>query len=154
MVKVRDAIIAVTVMWFLYAVYVISSIQNTIVVVPNVGRTQNQNFNRDSFEQRQAIIHDAATKVQQQLVKDAFEHAWKGYSNVFGQDEWQPIARKARTWMNVGLTIIDSLDTLWITGMHHEFWKCRDWVVVSCCVCGMNIQTYEVLSFGAGTCRL
>lgn len=55
---------------------------------------------------------------RQQAVVDAFMHAWKAYKEyAWGQDELHPISRKPGTWFNLGLTLVDALDTMYIMGL-------------------------------------
>ena len=44
---------------------------------------------------------------------------------AWGQDELLPLSRSAGTWFNLGLTLVDSLDTLLIMGMRDEFLEAR-----------------------------
>lgn len=53
-----------------------------------------------------------------EVVRDAFRHAWKGYkSYAWGHDELKPISKTFGEWFGLGLTLIDSLDTMWIMGL-------------------------------------
>lgn len=55
---------------------------------------------------------------QQKAVVGAFQHAWKAYKKyAWGQDELLPMSRTHHTWFGVGLTLIDSLDTMYIMGL-------------------------------------
>lgn len=66
---------------------------------------------------------------RQQAIVDAFKHAWRGYKDyAWGKDELAPISKSYSQWFNLGLTLIDSLDTMWIMGLHTEFSEARDWV--------------------------
>ncbi|XP_022161998.1 endoplasmic reticulum mannosyl-oligosaccharide 1,2-alpha-mannosidase [Myzus persicae] len=69
---------------------------------------------------------------RQTAVLNAFKHAWKGYcSYAWGHDHVKPISRKYQDWFNLGLTIVDSLDTLWIMNLKKEFDEAREWVSTS-----------------------
>lgn len=60
---------------------------------------------------------------------EAFLHAWKGYKEfAWGEDELRPLSKTSSTWFGLGLTIIDSLDTMYIMNLHEEFEEARDWV--------------------------
>lgn len=49
---------------------------------------------------------------------DAFLHAWTGYRKfAWGHDELKPVSRSFSEWFGLGLTLIDSLDTMWILGL-------------------------------------
>lgn len=53
-----------------------------------------------------------------EAVRDAFRHAWKGYKEyAWGHDELKPISKSFGEWFGLGLTLIDSLDTMWIMGL-------------------------------------
>jgi mannosyl-oligosaccharide alpha-1,2-mannosidase len=46
------------------------------------------------------------------------KHAWKAYRTyAWGYDELQSISKSPSTWFGLGLTIIDSIDTLYIMNM-------------------------------------
>lgn len=66
---------------------------------------------------------------RQKAVVTAFKHAWKGYKDyAWGHDELKPLSKSHSTWFNLGLTMIDSLDTMWLMGLEKEFQESRDWV--------------------------
>lgn len=81
---------------------------------------------------------EAPTRIQNQLappnerqkaVVDAFRHAWAGYRKfAWGHDELKPVSRSFSEWFGLGLTLIDSLDTMWILGLKKEFGEARRWV--------------------------
>lgn len=55
---------------------------------------------------------------RQIAVLNAFKHAWAGYCKyAWGHDHVKPITKKYQDWFNLGLTIVDSLDTLWIMNL-------------------------------------
>lgn len=55
---------------------------------------------------------------QQDAVVDAFMHAWKAYKKyAWGHDELKPVSHGWQEWMGVGLTLVDSLSTMWIMGL-------------------------------------
>ncbi len=68
----------------------------------------------------------AAQKVRLQrlaAVKEAFEHAWSGYKKrAWMKDELAPVSGGwYTTFGGWAATLVDSLDTLWIMGLHEEF---------------------------------
>ncbi|XP_037547667.1 endoplasmic reticulum mannosyl-oligosaccharide 1,2-alpha-mannosidase [Nematolebias whitei] len=64
-----------------------------------------------------------------EAVRDAFRHAWKGYKDhAWGHDELKPISKSFGEWFGLGLTLIDSLDTMWLMGLKEEFAEARSWV--------------------------
>ena len=55
---------------------------------------------------------------EQEAIVSAFRHAWKAYrQHAWGKDELRPISKTYSTWFDVGLTMIDSLDTMYIMGL-------------------------------------
>ena len=66
---------------------------------------------------------------RQRSVVEAFKHAWQGYRNyAWGKDHLKPISKTQQTWFDLGLTLIDSLDTMLVMGLTEEFAEARDWV--------------------------
>ena len=66
---------------------------------------------------------------RQKAVVDAFRHAWKAYKrHAWGKDELMPVSKKSSDWFNLGLTLVDSLDTMWLMGLKEEFDEAREWV--------------------------
>ncbi|TWW66735.1 Endoplasmic reticulum mannosyl-oligosaccharide 1,2-alpha-mannosidase [Takifugu flavidus] len=64
-----------------------------------------------------------------EVVRDTFRHAWKGYKDhAWGRDELKPISKSFGEWFGLGLTLIDSLDTMWILGLKEEFTEAKSWV--------------------------
>lgn len=48
----------------------------------------------------------------------AFKHAWKGYKEfAWGHDHLKPISEGYHDWFGLGLSIVDSLDTIFIMGL-------------------------------------
>lgn len=56
-------------------------------------------------------------------VKDTFKKCWRSYrKHAWGYDELTPISlRGADTFSGWGATLVDSLDALWVLGLHDEF---------------------------------
>ncbi|KAG8231497.1 hypothetical protein J437_LFUL007668, partial [Ladona fulva] len=66
---------------------------------------------------------------RQKAVVAALKHAWTGYRHfAWGHDHLRPISATSQDWFSLGLTLIDALDTLLITGLHEEFEEARTWV--------------------------
>lgn len=58
------------------------------------------------------------------------KHAWRGYrEHAWGRDELKPISGRGQdNWGGMGVTLVDSLDTLWIMGLKKEFEEAKQWV--------------------------
>ncbi|GAB1607422.1 endoplasmic reticulum mannosyl-oligosaccharide 1,2-alpha-mannosidase-like isoform X1 [Argonauta hians] len=68
------------------------------------------------------------SKRQKSVIK-AFNHAWSAYQKfAWGHDELRPVSKSYHDWFGIGLTLIDSLDTMYIMGLHAEFNESRNWV--------------------------
>ncbi|CAM9163978.1 unnamed protein product, partial [Discosporangium mesarthrocarpum] len=63
-------------------------------------------------------------------VKEAMKHVWSKYRQfAWGADELAPKSKRGKeNWGSMGVTLVDSLDTLWLMDMKAEFWEARDWV--------------------------
>ena len=63
------------------------------------------------------------TNDRQRAVVGAFKHAWTAYSNyAWGHDHLKPISQKAHDWFGLGLTLVDSLDTMYIMNLMEGGW--------------------------------
>jgi len=66
---------------------------------------------------------------RQKAVVDAFKFAWTNYRRFsWGEDHLRPISKTGQNWFGLGLTIVDSLDTMLIMNLREEFAEARDWV--------------------------
>ena len=66
---------------------------------------------------------------RQKAVVEAFQHAWKAYKKyAWGEDELKPISKESSEWFDLGLTLVDALDTMWVMGLSDEFDEAREWV--------------------------
>lgn len=70
---------------------------------------------------------------RQKAIVDAFKHAWKAYKTyAWGYDELRPLSKTGTSVdFGLGMTIIDSLDTIWLMGLQEEFDEARNWVATS-----------------------
>ena len=66
------------------------------------------------------IPHSAkrVNNAQQKAIIEAFQESWSAYRKyAWGHDEFHPISKGHSEWFGVGLTILDSLDTIIIMGL-------------------------------------
>ena len=62
-------------------------------------------------------------------MKEGMQWAWKGYrAYAWGEDELLPHSQQSNRWFGLGLTLIDSLDTLQMMGLETELGEAREWV--------------------------
>ncbi|WIA16245.1 hypothetical protein OEZ85_012956 [Tetradesmus obliquus] len=87
-----------------------------------------------------------SAKERQDKVRNAIAWAWAGYrQHAWGHDEVNGLSKTPRGWFNMGLTIVDSLDTLMIAGLHEEVQQARHWVANHLQFKdGNNVQFFEV----------
>ena len=71
------------------------------------------------------LFEERATRVKESML-----HFWNSYrKHAFGHDELRPLSKSYRdNWGHIGLTLIDSLDTLWLMGLTEEFNEAVTWV--------------------------
>ncbi|WIA40463.1 hypothetical protein OEZ86_013819 [Tetradesmus obliquus] len=70
-----------------------------------------------------------SAKQRQEHVRKAISWSWEGYRKyAWGSDEVDVINHTPKAWFNLGLTIVDSLDTLIISGLNEEYQQARHWV--------------------------
>lgn len=82
-------------------------------------------------------------------VRDAFLHAWNAYKRyAWGADELKPLSKRGHdTFCNIGITLLDSLTSLWILGLRSEFEEARNWVRDSLDFgkCNREVSVFELI---------
>jgi len=70
-----------------------------------------------------SLNHTPENRKYKEKAREMFEHAYYGYmEHAYPEDELKPLScRGHSTWGNVSLTLIDSLDSLVVLGMHEEY---------------------------------
>ncbi|KAL3284844.1 hypothetical protein HHI36_018983 [Cryptolaemus montrouzieri] len=77
-----------------------------------------------------AIKFTGPTTSRQKEVVKAFQHAWRGYKQyAWGHDHLKPISKSYHDWFGLGLTIVDSIDTIYIMGLKEEYNEAREWIM-------------------------
>jgi len=73
---------------------------------------------------------DEVANVRRLQVKKAMQFIWRNYKeHAYGMDELQPKSgRGNEKWGGMAVTLIDSLDTLWIMNLKDEFYEARNWI--------------------------
>lgn len=73
-----------------------------------------------------------ADEARRDAVVEAFKHAWLAYErDAMGDDEYHPISQKGTNLTEaggIGYTVIDSIDTMLIMGLHDEYERARIWI--------------------------
>ncbi|KAM5137105.1 mannosyl-oligosaccharide 1,2-alpha-mannosidase IA-like [Callospermophilus lateralis] len=77
---------------------------------------------------------DSDIRKKREKIKEMMKHAWDNYRTYgWGHNELRPIARKGHSTnifgsSQMGATIVDALDTLYIMGLHDEFLDGQRWI--------------------------
>lgn len=84
----------------------------------------------DDVSAEELAASDELGRTRAAAVKAAMTHAWSGYkAKAWGFDELKPRGGFGQdNWAGVGMTLVDSLDTLWVMGMMEEFKEAQAWV--------------------------
>ena len=74
------------------------------------------------------------------------KHAWANYEKyAWGSNELRPISKRGHSasifgTLNLGATIIDAADTLYMMDLMDEYKKARDWIATSFSFEGVTIS--------------
>lgn len=77
---------------------------------------------------------DNDIRMKREKIKEMMKHAWDNYRIYgWGHNELRPIAKKGHSTnifgsSQMGATIVDALDTLYIMGLHDEFRDGQKWI--------------------------
>jgi mannosyl-oligosaccharide alpha-1,2-mannosidase len=64
-----------------------------------------------------------------EAVKNAYLHAWNNYKKfAWGHDELKPLSHSHQDWLSMGLSLVDSIDTMYLMGLTAEYETARDWI--------------------------
>lgn len=84
-----------------------------------------------TYEERLAQEQEAVALNGEYLLKTkaAIKHCFDGYAaKGWGKDRIQPITGEGSDWIGLAITLLDSLDTLYLAGLTEEFQKGVDFV--------------------------
>ncbi|KAF2904912.1 hypothetical protein ILUMI_01268 [Ignelater luminosus] len=109
-----------------------NEIENDNQVLEEPGDVQiddNSNIKHVLARPNTGVQFTGPTEERQKAVVEAFKHAWKGYKQfAWGHDHLKPISEGYHDWFGLGLTIVDSLDTIYIMGLKNEYAEAREWI--------------------------
>lgn len=77
---------------------------------------------------------DPIARQRREKIKEMVLHAWRGYKTyAWGKNELRPVSKRGHTAgifgrQDMGATIVDALDTLYIMGLMEEFNEGRAWI--------------------------
>jgi hypothetical protein len=73
---------------------------------------------------------DDKGRTRRESIREAMKFVWSNYrAYAWGMDELKPISKTGQNnWGGLGVTLVDSLDTLWLMGLKEEFREAVDWV--------------------------
>lgn len=68
-------------------------------------------------------------ELKRQKIKNSFHFSFEQYRKYsWGSDELLPNSLKKKEWLGLGLSIIDSIDTLWIMSETNYYIDARNWI--------------------------
>ncbi|KAK7048379.1 glycoside hydrolase family 47 protein [Favolaschia claudopus] len=77
-------------------------------------------------------VEITADTMKRDAVVRAFQHSWSAYErDAMGDDEYHPISHKGTNLTaagGIGYTVVDSIDTMLLMGLHQEYSRAREWV--------------------------
>ena len=72
----------------------------------------------DEVTDDEDLTFSGPSNPRQKAVVEAFQHAWTSYRRfAWGNDHLRPISKSGQNWFGLGLTIVDSLDTMLIMNL-------------------------------------
>ncbi|GAB4841881.1 mannosyl-oligosaccharide alpha-1,2-mannosidase [Ancistrocladus abbreviatus] len=103
----------------------VNRLQNELEEVKN---THGAVDGRNEPSGRKGVPDDPIDMQRREKVKEAMLHAWTSYEKyAWGQDELQPQSRSGvNSFGGLGATLVDSLDTLYIMGLHEQFQRAQE----------------------------
>ena len=83
---------------------------------------------------------------RQRVIVDAIKHAWSSYKKyAWGEDDLLPLSKSSSSFdYGMAMTMIDSLDTLWLAGLQEEFNEARNWIAENL---RFDTNTHKVIVF-------
>lgn len=73
--------------------------------------------------------HMKNINVMQVRIREAMKHSWDNYRKyAWGYDMLKPRSKRPDHWFNLGLTIVESADTLIMMGLTHDSNLALDWI--------------------------
>ncbi|XP_050099816.1 mannosyl-oligosaccharide alpha-1,2-mannosidase IA isoform X1 [Anopheles aquasalis] len=101
---------------------------------PAVSQRSNQHHPQLTYNSTVGEDPDPNVREKRNKVKEMMAHAWSNYKlYAWGKNELRPLSKRGHSnsifgSYDLGATIVDGLDTLYLMGMHREFDEARDWV--------------------------
>ena len=117
----------------------IQQIERTTQVKPFINRKPGKNQQQQKIVSKvNADISDIflrkfpklkSDEEKQKAVLNSFKEAWNAYKKyAWGKDFLQPITKDGKNVFFGGLSITDSLDTLYLLGLNDEIEECKKWI--------------------------
>ncbi|XP_035782440.1 mannosyl-oligosaccharide alpha-1,2-mannosidase IA-like isoform X1 [Anopheles albimanus] len=106
-----------------------SGLQQPVSQRSNQHQHQQLTYNSTIGEDPDPSVREKRNKVKEMMV-----HAWSNYKlYAWGKNELRPLSKRGHSnsifgSYDLGATIVDGLDTLYLMGLHREFDEARDWV--------------------------
>jgi len=106
---------------------------------------QQKEIKYKAIEDKQYIT-ETGRNSRVESVTNAIHHAWSGYSTyALDADELLPISRTGQNnWGHLQWTLVDSLDTLYIAGLHQDLKHARDHLAKASFNQNSVVSTFEM----------
>ncbi|CAD7966420.1 unnamed protein product [Amoebophrya sp. A25] len=83
----------------------------------------------DKFSAEDLMKSQREADLMAEEVRKEMVHCWRGYkSTAWGRDEVRPVTGGGHNWVSIGITILDSLDTIYLMDLQQEFAEGEDFV--------------------------
>ncbi|KAM9973403.1 hypothetical protein ACTFIW_010490 [Dictyostelium discoideum] len=94
--------------------------------LPRIKKGQVNPFNKIDKVYKE---NEDLNKKRSLLIREEMKFSWDKYREfAWGYDELKPVEKKGHDWFGLGLSIVDSLDTLYLMGLDKEYKEGKDWV--------------------------
>ncbi|KAN0032535.1 hypothetical protein ACTFIV_006434 [Dictyostelium citrinum] len=94
--------------------------------LPRIKKGQVNPFNKIDkvYKENEDLNKERSIKIKEEM-----KFCWDKYRQLaWGLDELRPMEKKGHDWFGLGLTIVDSMDTLYLMGLEKEYEEAREWV--------------------------
>eukprot|EP00747_Dinoflagellata_sp_TGD_P107386 gnl/TRDRNA2_/TRDRNA2_170124_c0_seq7.p1 gnl/TRDRNA2_/TRDRNA2_170124_c0~~gnl/TRDRNA2_/TRDRNA2_170124_c0_seq7.p1 ORF type:complete len:552 (-),score=112.35 gnl/TRDRNA2_/TRDRNA2_170124_c0_seq7:14-1669(-) len=82
----------------------------------------------DDEEDVMALRKDKSAE-RKDAIRKAVLHAWENYKKfAWGKDDLRPMSHGGEDNLGQAVTMVDSLDTLWLVGLKEEFNEAKEWL--------------------------
>ncbi|KAM9994195.1 hypothetical protein ACTFIZ_005507 [Dictyostelium cf. discoideum] len=94
--------------------------------LPRIKKGQVNPFNKIDKVYKE---NEDLNKERSNIIREEMKFSWEKYREfAWGMDELKPLEKRGHDWFGLGLSIVDSLDTLYLMNLDKEYKEAKDWV--------------------------